>query len=111
MTHRNLALALILCATGVAAQVGGAPTIQQDEARERDRIAQTRAAAQASFAAQEAQCYQLFAVSDCLIKVRRERRDLLADLRRQELSLNDARRKRRAAQQLLQSDEKASRTP
>jgi hypothetical protein len=41
--------------------------------------------------------------------VRRARRDVLADLRRQEMSINDAQRKRRAAQQLLRADEKQSR--
>jgi colicin import membrane protein len=51
-------------------------------------------------------CYQRFAVNDCLLDSRRARREVMADLRRQEVSLNDAQRKRRAAEQLLRSDEK-----
>jgi hypothetical protein len=106
-----LALALAIAALGGQAQEDDTLTAQQREAQERQRIRQTRAAEQGRFAVQEAHCYQLFAVNDCLIEVRRTRRDLLADLRRQDLSINDAQRKRRGAQQLLQSDEKAMRTP
>lgn len=104
----GLALFVLLSA-GTLAQEAPVPTLQQAEARERERIRQFRVAEQARFAAEEAQCYQRFAVNDCLQEVRRARRDVLADLRRQELSINDAQRKRRAAEQLLRSDDKASR--
>ena len=112
MTYRKLLLLLLLLAAArAAAQVDDTSTVQQREAAERERIRQTRTVAQARFAEQEAQCYRLFAVNDCLIEVRRARRELLGDLRRQELSINDAQRKRRAAEQLLRSDEKAPRAP
>ena len=90
-----------------AASQGVRPTgPQATDALERTRIREARVAAQASFDAQEALCYQRFVVNDCLEEVRRTRRTLLADLRRQDLSLNEAQRKRRASEQLLRSDEK-----
>ena len=107
----SLFLVALLAATGTWAQVEPGIAVEQKERLERQRIAQTREVERARLAAAEAQCYQLFAVNDCLIAVRRERRELLADLRRQELSINDAQRRRRGAEQLLRSDEKATRTP
>jgi len=105
----GVALVALLLAIGATAQDAPSPTIQQAEQRERERIRQFRLGEEARFAAQQAQCYQRFAVNDCLLTIRRERRDLLADLRRQELLINDAQRKRRAAEQLLRADDKLSR--
>ncbi len=75
---------------------------------ERGRIQAEREMTQIQFAAKEAQCYQTFAVNDCLSRVRHARRDILADLRRQDLVLNSAEAKRKAADQLLRADGKAS---
>ena len=111
MTHQNLAIVLLLVAAGAAAQGESTSTAEQAERLERQRVSESRAAGLARFAAQEAGCYQRFAVNDCLAEVRRARRELLADLRRQDLSINDAQRKRRGSEQLLQSDEKAARQP
>jgi len=110
----NMRLALwlagLVLAGGATAQPAPVPwTVDQAEARERERIRQFRADEEVRFAAGEARCYQRFAVNDCLLQVRRERRDVMADLRRQELSINDAQRKRSAAEQLLRSDERLSR--
>ncbi|MBP6850344.1 MAG: hypothetical protein KA164_02010 [Rhodoferax sp.] len=105
----GLALAGLILATGASAQEAPVLTLQQAEARERERIRQFRTDEEARFAQEEAQCYQRFAVNDCLLGVRRARRDVMADLRRQEMSINDAQRKRRASEQLLRSDEKAAR--
>ena len=110
---KNLALVILLglVAPPMLGQPAPADTIAQREAVERERIRQTRAVEQSQFAAQEAQCYTRFAVNDCLAEVRSRRREVLGDLRRQEISLNDAQRKRRAAEQLLRSDERAPRAP
>ena len=75
---------------------------------ERGRIQAEREMTQTLFATQEAQCYQTFAVNDCLSRVRHARRDILADLRRQDLVLTSAEAKRKAANQLLRADGKAS---
>ena len=58
------------------------------------------------FREQEIACYQRFAVNDCLLDSRRTEREIMADLRRQEILINDAQRKRRAARQLLRADER-----
>ncbi len=76
------------------------------QSAERTRIQTEREITQTQFAAKEAQCYQFFAVNDCLSRVRNARRDILADLRRQELVLNSAEAKRKAADQLLRADSK-----
>ena len=91
----------ILC-TFVLWLLAGAAFAQEDttppsalHARERARIQAERVRAQSRFDAAAAECYQRFAVNDCLRDARDARRDVLADLRRQDLSLNreDARRK------------------
>jgi hypothetical protein len=117
MSVRSAVLCLVMVWSGLlAAQEQAAPpeaadgaTVQQAEESEKQRIRLFRSQEEARFAAEEVQCYQRFAVNDCLTQVRRARRDVLADLRRQEMSINDAQRKRRAAQQLLRADEKQSR--
>ncbi len=81
------------------------------DAEERERIVQLRQREQARFSALEVACYARFAVNDCLAGIRSERRELLGGLRRQEISLNDAMRKRRAADQIQRSEERALRVP
>lgn len=118
MKHRYLLISLIaLAACAVARAQDSAQSAQSAEqfeeqsalrvSEEHARIRQSRATEQAGFAVLEAQCYRRFAVNDCLIDVRARRRDVLGDLRRQEISLNDAERKRRAAEQILRSDARA----
>lgn len=119
MKHRYLfsLIALAACFVASAQDSAQAQSAEQFEeqsalrvAEEHTRIRQSRAAEQARFAALEARCYRRFAVNDCLIEVRARRRDVLSDLRRQEISLNDAERKRRAAEQILRSDARAAGT-
>ena len=76
------------------------------DALQRERIAQSRAAYQGEFRAREASCYQRFAVNDCLTDSRRAEREIMSDLRRQDILINDAQRKRRAGAQLLRSDQR-----
>ena len=102
----------LLLAAAVCASAGGAwaqaseegPPIRAQE--ERARIAAERAQIEKRFAGEEAQCYRKFGVTDCLQESRKRRRQDLGDLRRQELSLNDADRKRRAADQVRKGEEK-----
>ncbi|MBC7376388.1 MAG: hypothetical protein H7346_03005 [Burkholderiaceae bacterium] len=75
---------------------------------ERARIASERAAVDARFLVEEKACYKKFSVNDCLNEARGRQRESLADLRRQDLSLNDAERKRRAADEMRKLEEKAS---
>ncbi|MCY7304591.1 MAG: hypothetical protein LH632_00275 [Rhodoferax sp.] len=104
-------LLAVLCVAAAAQLLPTTTAIATAEAVEYERIRQERSAALEEFNARDAQCYQRFAVNDCLAEARKQRRNVLADLRRQEFALNDAQRKRRAADQLLRSDEKAATRP
>ena len=105
------ALCWVVLASAAWAQPQLEDTLAVRDAAERERIRQSRTLEQARFAAEDRQCYRRFAVNDCLDEVRKRKRALLGDLRRQEVLLNDAQRKRRGAEQLLRSDDRASRTP
>jgi hypothetical protein len=75
---------------------------------ERARVGKERAAAQARQAEEEAVCRKSFAVTDCLDRTRRRWQPVLADLRRQEVAINDADRKQRSAAQQRKIEEKNS---
>lgn len=78
------------------------------DARERARITGERRQVMQHYAQEEADCYQRFAVNDCLREVRKRRRVNLEELRRQEIILNDQRRAALAAEQQQRVDEKAA---
>jgi len=78
------------------------------DSAERARIAGERKKAESEFLAQEKACYAKFAVNDCLAKARVQRRTALADLKRQEVALSDAQRRRRAADHVRELDERTS---
>lgn len=75
---------------------------------ERSRIQAERARDEALFEHEEAACYARFAVTDCLREVRVRRREALDDLRRQEVVLNDAERKRKGLEEMERIQEKSS---
>jgi len=106
-----LLLSLVLLVSPLRAQTGADDVLSLREAQQREWISSTRQNYQREFAAQEVACYQRFAVNDCLNESRRLRRELMADLRRQEILINDTQRKRRAARQLLRSDAQSDRSP
>lgn len=76
-------------------------------AAERARIAAERTRINARFAQEEKACHQRFAVNDCLNRNLAWQRAELAELRRQEIVLNDDERRRRAAERIDTLDEKA----
>jgi hypothetical protein len=76
-------------------------------AAERARLKAGREKAEAEFRAQEQACYRKFAVNDCLSAARAKRRTAVDDLRRQEIALNDAERKRKAAERRQAIEDKA----
>jgi colicin import membrane protein len=84
------------------------PALAQDAGAERERIRSERTAAELRFAAAQRECRARFAVNDCLEKVRREHAAVDADLRRQELVLNEAERRRRSAERQQAIDERNS---
>ncbi len=78
------------------------------EDTERQRITRLRAAANTEFEAAKQACYQKFVVNSCIAKARAKLRSEVTDLKRQEVALNDADRKRRGAQQLQNTEAKTS---
>jgi colicin import membrane protein len=77
------------------------PTPPEDNERvELMRIQQERVKAGTAHEVVKAQCYQRFLVNDCLLAARDDHNAQLADLKRQENSLNDTQRKRRGALQV-----------
>jgi hypothetical protein len=103
------ALALLLIAVSTFSQPTGIGIKGPfDVESERDRIQADRTRAEARYEREEAACYARFAVTNCLHEVRARRREELADLRRQEIVLNDAERKRKALEQLERIQQKSS---
>jgi colicin import membrane protein len=97
-----LLLCLVCLALGVRAQEAAGVAAQ------RARIAGERDQAEGEFNARQKLCYLKFAVNDCLNAAKAQRREKLADLRRQEISLNDAERKRKAAERSGSLEERSS---
>jgi colicin import membrane protein len=83
-------------------------TEEQQTQAQRELIDAQRGQVQRSFTQDEAACYQKFAVNDCINGLRARRREALADLRRQELELNNAERRRKGAAQMQSIDDKAN---
>lgn len=75
---------------------------------ERLRISKQRAVLEAGFNREDADCYQKFLVNNCLDEVKIRRQETFADLRRQEMSIDDQERKAKGAEQLQKTEDKAS---
>lgn len=84
-----------------AAQAQSAETVRVGIDNRRQQL-------QAEFAVEIAACHQNFAVNRCLSEINTKHREAMADLRRQEISLNDDERKRRGAEQIRRVEEKRS---
>jgi colicin import membrane protein len=89
-----------------AATAGAAPA--EGDATERERLKAARSAIQARYAQEEKACQDRFAVNDCLDRARRTRNAALAQVRKDELALNEAERQRRAAERQEAVDERHS---
>jgi colicin import membrane protein len=76
---------------------------------ERERIAAERRRIEAELLADEKACYQKFAVTGCIEEARAKRRQVVSDLRRQEIGLNDLERKQRTAERLRELEDKETR--
>jgi colicin import membrane protein len=75
---------------------------------ERERISAERTRLEAGFSTEDAACYKKFAVNNCLRDVNTRRREAMADLRRQEILLNDEERRIKGAEQIRKTEEKSS---
>ncbi len=81
---------------------------QADDRQERARIARERDEATLRFQQRQRECEQRFAVTACVDEARAEHRQALLRLRGQESVLDEAERKRRAAQRMAAIREKVS---
>lgn len=103
MNLLQLTQSLVFGALLACVQIASAQALSQPEVHEleRARIQKKRLAIEAAHQSKERACYQYFAVNSCLDRARDQKRQGLANLRQQEIALNDARR-RRAAEQASQ---------
>jgi len=99
---------LLLAACGLAMAATAEDDVARQAKAERDRIKAERNTVQAVFAQEEKACYARFAVTQCLDRAKSRRNEALADLRRQELLLNESERKRKATERQREIDERNS---
>ena len=99
-----IVLILLMACFGVKAQSGSAAGSDA----ERMRISAERTRLEAAFALEETACYKRFWVNNCLDELKVRSRDALADLRRQEIVLNDDARKAKATEQLQKTEDRSS---
>lgn len=92
---------LLLLAGAATAQVG------PGDAAERERIVRDRAAAQERFQSARSDCEARFATTACLDAARAERRGALERLKREEVVLDTALRRQRAADRMRRIQDKA----
>jgi hypothetical protein len=98
-------LVLWLGLLGNASAQSAQDVAQQERNAERVRITAERQKIEASFKADEAVCLRQFFANACLEKLLPPRRTALADLRRQEILINELERKISASDQLLKNQE------
>jgi colicin import membrane protein len=99
---RHPARSLLLALLPLAAAAQDAREI----AAERQRIQDERSRIEAAFLDEQKDCYQRFAVTGCIQAARARRREVMSDLRRQEIGLNDLERKQRTAERLRELEDK-----
>ena len=75
---------------------------------ERQRNSNERSVLEAGFSSEDTACYKKFLVNRCLDDVKARRGEALADLRRQEILLNDQERKAKGAEQIKKTEDKDS---
>lgn len=100
---------VVVAASLTAALPAPARAQSVDDAAERARIDAERGQAQQRLERERAECYQRFAVNDCLRRAEAAHRQTLGDLRRQEIRLNDAKRRDASAAQQRRIVERAVR--
>ena len=102
-------LFLLCCSLSLGAAMAQSPAQEKSaNALERSKVAAERARLEAGFQAEEAACKSRFAVNACLQEIRTRRNEAMADLRRQDILINEADRKARAADQIQKTEDKSN---
>ena len=105
----KLLLFLSCCGLSLGVAIAQSPAQEKtNNALERSKIASERARLEAGFQAEETACKSRFAVNACLQEIRPRRNEAMADLRRQDLLINESDRKARAADQIQKTEEKSN---
>lgn len=91
--RKPLAMAAFCALLAPAASIGAPP----DHTAERERIRQERAQAESLFEERKQECLKSFVVTPCTDKAQRQRRQSLAELKRQENLLDEQLRRQRVA--------------
>lgn len=99
---------LLPCLLLFGAAAGHAQDEDPKVAAERARLAAARSHVESTFNAEEKACYSKFAVNDCLTAAKVRRRQALEDVRRQEIAINDAERKRKAAEKRRSHEDRSA---
>lgn len=81
---------------------------QSSSEASRLQISNTRTQLEAGFVLEDTACYKKFLVNNCLEEVTARRRAVMANLRSQEIVLNEQDRKIKAAEQLKKTEDKSS---
>ena len=107
---KSLVIAYFLAAltADVSAQALSPEGQQNTINAQRTAISVERARLATGFLAEDANCYKKFAVNNCLGNVNMRRSESMAELRRQEILLNDEERKIKGAEQIRRTEEKGS---
>jgi colicin import membrane protein len=111
---RLVALMLVAVPAGAVLAQSAVPPAKPGSAQaadERERIGVERKAEEVRYSARRAQCYQRFAVDDCLNAESRLHRETLDGLKRREAVLNDAERRQRGEDALRRIQDKQANPP
>ncbi len=105
---RLAVVTLMVCAAAAMAESDDESVVAQGNELQRQRINAVRNQKLSEMAAQDAACLSRFAVNDCQNEVGRRRRDMLADLKRQEARIDEVDRQKKGVDQLQRSQDKAT---
>ena len=108
MTRFFMAFFLAVLTGLASAQTAPIDSVPRDIDAERAKNSAERARLEIGFQTEDAACHEKFAVNSCLEKVNSRRRAVMADLRRDEILLNDEERKISGARQIRKSEDKAA---
>ncbi len=114
MKKTTLLFSLLTCCLLVPAQpvagvaTASGATVQVVRDGERERINTQRVRLDAGFTADDIACYKKFLANKCLAEVKVRRNAVMADFRRQEISMDQQERKEKGAEQIRKTEEKFS---
>lgn len=95
---RHFFFLLLVAMASVHALAHAEEVNQNAETSERTKLTQARGKIESEFGLKEANCYRSFAVDACLRQANIDKRTALAEIKRQELAMNDLQRQQKKAE-------------